>query len=349
VELDTLKSFLDVGAGKIHTDAYCRYFIDRFYVVNARGRDNIQVLDPGFNFVTVMEISMKENSSNVCNPHDISPCGSGRACVTRYDDSELWFIDLSTGTKYGQMDLSSYGYDGNNPHMHTLYYDEANDRIFVSLQRLDSSYKPSDYSSVLVIRASTMTVEKEIKLTWNDGGTDVFATNPYTYFRRVASAQWNPGDGHDHLLISCVGKFGHYYQTDCGIVAIDLTDLEVEQGYVITESGLGGEVNDFVVTSEGRGFAVISDDELRTHLVEFSLPAGQVSGGIKIKTIRSNGDSYGALGYVALRESTDAIYYGDRMATDPGVRVYDTVNDAPVNNDNPVYVGLPPAGLCLIE
>jgi hypothetical protein len=32
VELDTLKSYLDLGPGKTHTDAYCRYFNDMVYV-----------------------------------------------------------------------------------------------------------------------------------------------------------------------------------------------------------------------------------------------------------------------------------------------------------------------------
>ena len=92
VELDTLTVFRDIGAGLVHTDAYCRYFGDMIYVVNAKGRDNIQIIDPADNFRTVREISMKEDASNDCNPHDIVLCGGDRACVTRYDDTELWII-----------------------------------------------------------------------------------------------------------------------------------------------------------------------------------------------------------------------------------------------------------------
>ena len=219
--------------------------------------------------------------------------------------------------------------------------------FFVSLQRLDSGYAPSDYSSVLVIDTSTspMTVFEEIKLCWNDGGVDICAKNPVSHFRKATAAQLDFGDGHDHLLISCVGSFAVFgYAEDGGIIAIDMMDLEVEPGYVLAESDISGEVNDFIMTGTSRGYAVISDEQYKTKLIEFDASTGTM-----IKTIRENDDSYGPLGNLAFRESAGILYYGDRKATDPGVRVYDTVNDMPINGDRPIYVGLPPAGMCIVE
>ena len=206
VELDTLAAYNDIGAGLVHTDAYCRSFGGYVYVVNAKGRNNIQVIDPDNNFSTVREISVKEDAFNDCNPHDIVPCGGDRACVTRYDDTELWIIDLGTGVKESEINLADYKYAGSAvPHMHTMYYDESTSRLFVALQLLDSIYKPSDYSSVLVIDTSVSPVTvQEIKLYWNEGGGDIHAKNPISHFRKVSPAQLDFGDGNDHLLISCV-------------------------------------------------------------------------------------------------------------------------------------------------
>lgn len=355
IDLDSFTAYNDLGAGTVHTDAACRYFNDKVYIVNEMGRDSIQVLDPDYNFVTTQEFSVRADSTDDSNPHDIVPCGNGHACVTRYGDDELWIVDLDTGDKLAEVDLSDYGYDGNVPCMHTMYYDEANSRVFVALQRLTSSFKvPTDgYSSVVVLDvssadASDIAVEKEIKLSWDDSGT-VNATNPISYFRYVSSSVWNPGDDHDHILIACVGHYATYYELDCGIVAIDLTDLDVEEGYVLSESSADGEINDFAVTDSGQLFAILSDDNYYTWLSEFQLTADTLGSSLTKSKIHENDSSFGYMTAIAWDSSTDVLYYGDRKATDPGVRLYDTANETELNNGEPVYVGLPPYGICLVK
>ena len=83
-----------------------------------------------------------------------------------------------------------------------------------------------------------------------------------------------------------------------------MTDLEVEPGFVLAEADIHGEVNDFVITPSGKGYAVVSDSGYRTKLIEFSPASGSI-----VKTIRENDDSYGPLGSLALRESTEVLLW----------------------------------------
>ena len=343
----------DISSHTIHSDALVRYFTsmpDYVYIVNRLGQDNIQALDRHNNYYTVFQESVGTSS----NPHDIWVVDSSRAYVTRYDESHLWIINPCTGEKTGEIDLSDYA-DATTPgipHMSRLYHHDGLQRLFVAVQRLASDRRPSEYSSVIVIDTdeSSPTCNKalqEIQLKWTAGAETVYATNPYTHFRYVPDAWWDPpagDDNHDHIFISCVGEFGHFYRLDCGIVAIDVTDMSCEQGYVLSEATATTEITEFVIKSGTEGYATTSDNNFRSSLVKFNPSDHTIT-----ETIRNDSGESGYLCTLEL-DSSGILYLCDRNAFDPGVRLYDTnANDIELNSGRPVYVGLPPFDLAIIE
>lgn len=348
-----LISYNDVGLYMVHSDAMVRYFSsmpDYVYIINRLGQDNIQALDRLNSYDTVFQESMGSSS----NPHDIWVVDNSRAYVTRYGASRLWIINPATGKKTGEIDLSAYADDTipGLPRMSRLYHHDGEQRLFIAVQRLASNWHPSEFSSVIVIdtdpsSADYNTVIAEIQLSWTEGTDTINATNPYTNFRYVPDAWWDPpsgNDGHDHLFISCVGEFGYFFQLDCGIVAIDVTDLHCEAGYILSEVTAGTEITEFVIKSDTEGYATTSDENFRSKLIKFNPQTRSVT-----STIRSDSGNWGYLWTLGL-DSSGRLYVCDRNALDPGVRIYDTNNsDAPLNSNNPVYVGLPPFDLAFIE
>ena len=350
VDPATLHAYNDVGVNRIHSDAVSRHFPStpgKIYIVNRQGCDNIQILDTENRYRTIIQ----ESTGTGSNPQDIAVIDDDRAYVTRYNRPGLWIIDPDTAAKTGEIDLSAYADSSSRgvPYMSRLYHytEGGGSLVFVALQRLNKDMNPSDYSSVIVIQADSAspdcdTVIEEIRLQWGSES----ATNPYTAFRNVPDSWWQPpvADGHDHLFISCVGTFGHNFTLDCGIVAIDPVDYHCEEGYVISETTIGSEISDFVVKSGTRAYATTSDSAFASGLISFDPGSGSVT-----SVIRADSGNWGYLWSLALH-SSGMLFVCDRNALDPGLRVYDTNDsDAPMNEDTPLYLGLPPFDLSFIE
>jgi len=341
IDIQTLKTSKDLGMGHIHSDACVRASHGRVYIINRLGRDNIQTLDPIANFQTINELSMGTSS----NPHDIILVSQEKAYVTRYGEGELWIINPSTNEKIGEIDISEYADSstGGKPRMSHLYYHADTKRLFVEIQRLKADWYPADYSSAVVIDTETDSVITEIKLQWGNES----ATNPYTHFRYVPREDWQPvpPDNNDHIFVSCVGYFGFWIQLDCGIVAIDIQDMECEEGYVFSEETANAEITEFVIKSGTVGYATTSDADFHSKLLKFNPTTGEL-----IKTLREDEGEYGFLWSLAYHPASGKLFVCDRNALDPGVRIYDTNNDdEPLNDGDPVYVGLPPFDIVFVE
>ncbi|HOO71510.1 MAG TPA: hypothetical protein PK926_07090 [Spirochaetota bacterium] len=353
IDPDILETYNDIGKHKIHSDAMVRYFSsvpDYVYIINRLGQDNIQALNRNENYSTVYQVS----TGNSSNPHDLWVVDPERAYVSRYGESSLLIMNPSSGKITGSVDLSGYGDSSVNgiPRMSRLYHHDGLKRLFVAVQRLASSWHPSEYSSVIVIDTDESSptcneVIREIKLTWDEGTETINATNPYTNFRYVPDSWWDPPTGddhHDHLFISCVGEFGYFFQLDCGIVAIDVTEMSCEQGYVLSEETAGTEITEFVIKSGTEGYATTSDKNFHSKLIKFNPQDGSIT-----STVRVDDGEWGYLWTLGL-DGSGMLYLCDRNALEPGVRIYDTNDeDRELNDGKPLYVGLPPFDLAFIE
>ena len=334
IDLDSYDVFKNPAPGHVHSDAAVRVYDNLVYIINRAGRDSIQVLDPKQNHETVTEFSTGASS----NPQDIAfyrdTSGRTKAYVSVYGDSKLLVVNPESGEKTDTIDLSAYSAAGmDHPHMCMMYV--YGNMLFVALQRLDSSFKVSDYSSVVVIDADQDTVIKEIRLSWTENGETVNALNPYSRFKIAPDCINNSGK--ELIYISCPGEFGYFYKEDGGIAAIDPETLECLPGYLVSESELNTEITDFQFGPDQKLYILTSGSDFRSSLLLYDLQTESI-----IKTILSNDGTCGNLSSLSLHPA-NLLYVSDRTATNPGIHVIDISKDAKhLFDGKPINTGLPP-------
>jgi hypothetical protein len=305
------------NVASIHSDATARVYDELIYVVNRAGADNIQILDPSTNFSTVRQVTVGGNS----DPHDIVVVGPTKAYVTRYNETDLWIVDPSTGAQTGSVDLSSLADADGIPEMDSMVL--VGNRLFVTIQRLDRNnfFAPVGTSYVAVIDITTDTLVdvdlvtagvQPITLT----GADPFSSIQYPY--------------NGHLYVSTVGFFG---LLDGGGEFIDPVTLQ-STGFFVTEATMGGDINDIEIVAVDKGYCVVSDASFNTILKAFNPQTGANLG-----TVFNPG------GFVLydIEESPigGEIFVTDRTVTNPGIRIFDVSTDTEVAG-SPVSTGLPP-------
>jgi hypothetical protein len=300
-------------AGTISGDPVVRMFNGSIYVINRTAGNIMRILPESNNTVTAQE-SMGEKS----NPHDICVVSSSKAYVTRYDDPDLWIIDPTTLKYINSISLADYSPSGaSNPSMDSMYFDSARSLLYISLQRysVKSGYTWTldTYSSVIVINTQTDKIIKEIQLNWTDSGNVINARNPYTSFSYASASSWQPAttDGHNHILISCVGEWG---VSDGGLIAIDLETSECEPGYIIDETSAGGDITAIDIKGSSV-YAIMQDSSWVTGIMSYALDSKKKS-------------SIGVSGsYPALAIGDDGkLFVCDNSSKNPCIRVFDTAS-----------------------
>jgi len=308
----------DQNVAATHSDAVARFFGGVIYIVNRFGGDNIQILDPANGFGVVRQFSVGNGS----DPHDIVVVSESKAYVTRYNSTEIWIVDPSTGTKSGSIDLSGLSDADGIPEMDRMV--RVGDRVFVTVQRVDRNtplWDPVGESYVAVIDVTTDDVVDV------DGATA--GTQPITLigYNPFSAIDIDPVSG--RLCVAVVGDWG---TVDGGVEMINPTTLRSE-GYVIDEPTIGGDITDVVMVSADAAFVIYTDASFNNVLQGFSPLTGQ-----------KTGFSYAPGGFVlqdiALAPNGE-LFLTDRSPTKPGIRIYDIATATWLTTD-PVDVGLPP-------
>ena len=306
-----------LNVASLHSDAVSRYFWGQIYVVNRYAGDNIQILDPDNAFSTVRQFSVGTFS----DPHDIFVINGTKAYVTRYNETTLWIVDPSTGSNTGSIDLSGFTDPDGMPEMDQMA--RVGNHVFVTIQRLDrtTTWGPVGTSYIAVVDITTDTLVDVDLVTPGDQSIELAGSNP------ASDIRLNPWTG--KLSVSCVGFWG---LQDGGIEIVDPLTFESE-GFVITETAVGGDINDFVIVSEHKGYAIVTDANFHTVLIAFDPSTGTKTG-----TLYAPGDY--VLNDIELSPDGE-LFLADRTPTLPGIRVYDVDTDMEITT-NPIDVGLPP-------
>jgi hypothetical protein len=299
----------------IHSDAVVRVVGDRVYVVNRFLGDNLQVLDRGL--TTRLQCSTGPGS----NPHDVAVVGPHKAYVTRYDERALWIVDPGAGScagfREGAIDLGAFADADGLPEMDQMAL--VGDRLFVSVERLDRTrrFAPTGPSALVVVDTATDQVTGSIEL----AGSNVFGD--------ASGIVREPGTG--KLVVATVGDF--FRTGDGGLERVDPESLASE-GFVITESALGGNVTDFVLASPTKGYAVlfVPSAPPRNVLVAFDPSRGVVT--------RRLLTSVNYLADVALAPD-GTLWLADQTLPAPGIRIFDVETDRRLTR-GVIDVGLPP-------
>ena len=305
------------NAAALHSDAVARCFSGLVYVVNRFGADNIQILDPESAYSTLGQFTVGVSS----DPHDINVIDATRAYVTRYNTTDLWIVDPSTGSNTGSIDLSGLADADGTPEMDQMA--RVGNQLFVTIQRLDrlTTWGPVGTSYVAVVDIEADTLIDVDPLAPGAQSIELTGSNP------ASDIRLHPWEG--KLYVSCVGFWG---LQDGGIEVIDPVGLESD-GFVLTEAAAGGDINDFIIISATSAYAIVTDASFYTELIAFDPSTGS-----KTETLYAPGDY--VLNDIELSPGGD-LFLADRTPTLPGIRVFDTGTNSELTT-TPVDVGLPP-------
>lgn len=301
----------------IHSDAVARYFDGFIYVVNRSGSDNIQILNPADGFATVQQFTV----DNGADPHDIALVSETKAYVTRYNRTDLWIVDPSTGKQTGSISLSAFADGDGIPEMDHLLL--IGDRLFVSVQRIDrnTDWGPVGLSYLIVVDISADTLVDVDPVTAGTQAIALAATNPFSDVKVDAIT--------GKLYVACAGDWG---TADSGVEAVNPVTLSSE-GIVLAGTTVGGDITDVEFVSAETGYAIITDASFHSVLMRFNPSTGAVT------------DTVYAPGNFVLqdieRAPTGELFLADRSVTSPGIRLYDIMTAIEITSA-PIDVGLPP-------
>ena len=295
---DTATRVASCDVGPAHSDARVRAWGGRVYIVNRFGADNITVLD-GATGALVRQFSV----GNGANPYDIALVSTTKAYVTRYESTDLWVVNPSTGAHTGTIGLGGLADADGIPEMDRLQL--VGPLLFVSLQRVDrnAGFQPTDTSLVAVVDTRTDQLVDCDATRPGVQGIVLPRTNPVTPFVLDVPRS--------RLYLGCAGSYG---VADGGIVRLDPVRL-VAEAVVAREDSLGGDVLDLAWTDDARAFAIVSDALFNTALIRWSPTTGR-----RTQTLFTTGGF--SLSDCEVRPDGAEVWVCNSTFQTPGVRVY---------------------------
>lgn len=172
------------------------------------------------------------------NPYDIIFVSETKAYVIRYGDTKIWVINPSAKNqnsfKIKDINLSAYADADGVPEMSAGVI--VNGKLYVTLQKLDEDWAPSNTSSVIVINTNTDKVEREIPLQTTNIGSIVYHPDAGLFVQ---------GDG-DKLCFACLPK-----KKSGGIEKINIADNSTE--VIVWDNGDYG-LNKFAIADANTAY-----------------------------------------------------------------------------------------------
>jgi len=306
-----------------YSDARVRWYDGRVYIINRFGADNIEVLD-GSTFALVRQFSV----GNGANPYDIAFASPTRAYVTRYESTDLWIVDPTTGAHTGTVSLAGLADADGIPEMDHL--EMVGPLLFVSLQRVDrnNGFAPTDSSLVAVVDTRTDLLVDCDAAHAGVQGILLPRKNPVTPFVF--------DEPRTRLYLGCAG---HYGELDGGIVRVDPAGL-VADGVIAREDSLGGDVLDIAWRDDQRAYAIVSDPLFNTSLIRWSPADGR-----RLETLYAPGGF--SLADAEVTPAGDEVWVCNSSFGSPGLRVFSTATQLQVGGA--ITCTLPPQGIAFDE
>ncbi|MCB1177140.1 MAG: hypothetical protein KDK36_06125, partial [Leptospiraceae bacterium] len=320
----------------VHSDAVLRYKNNKVYIINRLNRDNIQVLNPNFGFLTELEFGTGKGT----NPQDIQILNESKAYISLYNSRNLLVVNPGNGFIINSIDLSSFsetsstgsgGIDG-LPEMAQMFL--YNGKLFLQLQRLDKNDvsgfpAPNTHSLLLEIDTSTDKVINAHKTPVPNPVSKIYSINLL---------------GDDYLVMSLAGRLGFISKIDGGIFLFNLRTGQFNNTPILSEAAVGGDILDFVLKSESEGYAFSLDSSFNKYIWKFNPITKE-----KSTLVAFYPSSLGNISGLALSK-TGKLYIGDSNFETPGVSIYDTNGTEPRKlNISPINIGLRPFDMVVLE
>jgi hypothetical protein len=304
----------------VNSDAVARTAGGLVYVVNRFFGDSLQIIDPAQDFATTRQCLTGGGS----NPQDFVFVGPDKGYVSLGGGTEVLVVDPSppqdcSGFILDRIDLAEFADDDGNPELNQMAV--VGDRLYVTLQKLDRDnfFVPAENGSVVVIDLGTDEALGEIILT---------GQNPFAQTKGITTRD---GD----LFLSEVGNFG---VNDGGIERID-AQSQMPQGFFVTEEDLGGDIVDFVLTSDDGGYAVVSLPDFSNAVVAFDASEGGLT-----QTLIS-GESVSDIELNELGQ----LFVAQRTPQSPGIRIFDVHDNNTELTAAPIDLDLPPFDIVFVR
>jgi len=139
------------------SDIRVRAFGPYYYRLGGYQADNITKVAVNAPNTPIWQYSTLDEGETDSNPCDLVFVSSQKAYLLRYGSTKAWIVNPSTtteaGFKIGELDLSAYADADGVPEMGGGVI--ANGKLFIILQRMDSSFCPSNTAYVAVFDVAT--------------------------------------------------------------------------------------------------------------------------------------------------------------------------------------------------
>jgi hypothetical protein len=305
----------------IYMDNDVRTYDGSTYVLERYGKDNIIKIKGSV--IADSAVSYDKNIGSSVNVQDIAFISPTKAYITQNLSSQIAIFNPSTGDKSTKtIDCAGYVAYRNTDSAATspylsreMYY---NGNVYVLCQRLKLGaggfIQAADTSLILVVNATSDSVENTVKLAYR-----------------------NPQEMSEYNGKLYVAGTGAYGANDGGIECIDLA-TGGNNGSIVDETALHGDVQSIIVIGDTKGYAVISTPSFAMEMYPFNPQTRTV--GTKISGVDNP-----CSGHMAYDGSF--VYIGDRSMTNPGIVVIDPATDTKVGSTK--NIGLPPNSLAYLE
>lgn len=314
------------GYRSIHSDAAAVYGNGKVYVINRKGMDNIQVLNPDRGYVTEKEYSTGTGT----NPHYIAIAENNKAYISLYDKDYLLIVDPENGAQTGRISLADYSDSDGTPEMSGMVIHE--DRLYVAVQRLQRDapsgiYPPTDSSGLVEIDMDTDKIVAEHRLD---------STNPFGALQKMDL--W----GEPQLLVALPAGLGANADTKGGIEAFDPATKTSRGEFLYSEKVAGGDILNFQIKDENTGYAAVMFPDYSMEVQKFNPSTGKKLSVLAFYSFTA--------GYVSglLLAPNGILYVADSSFDTPGIVMFDTNHNDEKLNDTPVNTELRPTYLIYI-
>ena len=311
----------DIGVSTDGTDYYLyeRFQTDRVNKVNL---NNPAVFEWTYSTVDA-------GDTNSSNPYTLVFAQPNKAYLLRYDSDKAWIVNPAASNeadfKLGELDLSAYlpADTQGAPNMSDATV--VNGKLFITLQRLDSAWQPSNTAYLAVFDTTTDT---EIDTGMDSGslkGIPLIGKNPM-------SLTWHDQLG---LLVQHQGAYTPAYTG--GIDVIDVDTYAVEQR--VDDTASTGLISSIAIVDERTGYYLGYAGWQNLTLRAFNPTTGVVADGA---IAGLTGMDLRALGL----GPQGNLWVADATSSKPGLRVIN-----PTTNSQSGFVGtsLLPIGLAFAQ
>jgi DNA-binding beta-propeller fold protein YncE len=138
----------------------------------------------------------------------------------------------------------------------------------------------------------------------------------------------------EKLYVTCTGSW--WDPTDGGIEVID-TATDINQGVLVSETELGGNLSGIAVVSASKGYVLVMGTWPNTLVKPFDPQTGIVEDALVGATSAIDAEFNGG----------GKLYVADRSTEHPGIYIYDTLDDTLIAG--PISTGLPPNSIAFVE